>query len=91
MSSLAQINSAKHFLDKNLLILVIRSLVFNKLYYCSSVWANTTANNIRRLQAVQNFAVAIITKSAIKFDHLTPLLNELHWIPVKLLFLLYVP
>ena len=29
------------------------------------------------------FNVRIITKSR-KFDHITPLLNELHWIPVKL-------
>ena len=87
MSSLAQINRVKHVLDKSLLILVIRSLVFSKMYYCSSVWANTTANNIRRLQAVQNFAARIITKSR-KFDHITPLLTELHWIPVKL-YLLY--
>jgi hypothetical protein len=49
MSSLAQINRTKHVLNKSLLILVIRSLVFSKLYYCSSVWANTTANNIRTL------------------------------------------
>jgi hypothetical protein len=71
MSSLAQINRVKHVLDKSLLVLVIRSLVFSKMYYCSSVWANTTANNIRRLQAVQNFAARIITKSR-KFDHITP-------------------
>ena len=88
MSSLAQINRVKHVLDKSLLILVIRSLVFSKMYYCSSVWANTTANNIRRLQAVQNFAARIITKSR-KFDHITPLLTELHWIPVNKLYLLY--
>jgi hypothetical protein len=75
ISCLAQINSSKHFLDKNVLILVIIILVFNKLYYCSSVWANITANNIRIPQAVQNIAIAIITKS-IKFDHLTPLLND---------------
>ena len=87
MSSLAQINRVKHVLDKSLLILVIRSLVFSKMYYCSSVWANTTAKNIRRLQAVQNFAARIITKSR-KPDHITPLPTELHWIPVKL-YLLY--
>jgi hypothetical protein len=87
MSSLAQINRVKHVLDKSLLVLVIRSLVFSKMYYCSSVWANTTANNIRRLQAVQNFAARIVTKSR-KFDHITLLLTELHWIPVKL-YLLY--
>ena len=83
MSSLAQINHVKHVLDKSLLTLIIRSIVFSKLYYCSSVWANITASNISKLHAVQNFAARIIMKSR-KFDHITPLLNELHWIPVKL-------
>ena len=85
MSSLAQINCVKHVLIKDLLILVIRSLVFSKLYYCSSVWSNTTKNNIQRLQAVQNFAIRIITNRR-KFDHITPLMNELHWLPVRLFF-----
>ena len=83
ISSLAQINRVKHVLDKSLLTLIIRSIVFSKLYYCSSVYANITASNISKLQAVQNFAARIIMKSR-KFDHITPLLNELHWIPVKL-------
>ena len=34
------------------------------------------------LQAVQNFAARIICGSR-KFDHVTPLLKELHWLPVK--------
>jgi hypothetical protein len=34
-------------------------------------------------QRVQNFAARIITNSR-KFDHVTSLLNELHWLPVKL-------
>ena len=82
MSSLAQINRVKHVLNRDLRIVVIQSLVFSKMYYCSSVWANTTASNICKLQAVQNFAVRIITNSR-KFDHITPLLKELQWIPVK--------
>ena len=63
MSSLAQINRVKHVLDKSLLPLIIRSIVFSKLYYCSSVWANITASSITKLQAVQNFAARIIMKS----------------------------
>jgi len=35
-----------------------------------------------KLQAVQNFAARIICGSR-KFDHVTPLLKELHWLPVK--------
>ena len=60
MSSLAQINRVKHVSDKSLLTLIIRSIVFIKLYYFSSVWANITASNISKLQAVQNFAARIL-------------------------------
>ena len=44
---------------------------------------HTTASNICKLQAVQNFAARIITNSR-KFDYVTPLRCELHWLPVKL-------
>ena len=47
-----------------ILPLVISSCVqvsrFSKLYYCSSVWTNTTDTNIRKLQSVQNFAARIV-------------------------------
>ena len=38
--------------------------------------------NIKKLQLVQNFAVRMIT-AARKYDHITPLLQELGWLPVK--------
>ena len=56
--------------------------MFSKLFYCSSVWSNAAVTNLLKLQAVQNFAAQNICGSR-KFDHLTPLLKELHWLPVK--------
>ena len=56
IARLAQINRFKHCLDKNTLLTVIHALVFSKMHYCSNVWANTTNKNVRKLQAVQNFA-----------------------------------
>ena len=82
MASLAQINSVKYALNKDLLVTVIQSLVRSKMYYCSTVWSNTNTSNICKLQAVQNFAARIINNSK-KFDRITPLLHELRWIPVK--------
>ena len=38
MSSLVQINRAKHAFDKDLLITIIKGLVFGKIFYCSSVY-----------------------------------------------------
>ena len=58
------------------------SLVFSKLYYCSSVWSNTSASNIRKLQGVQKFAARIVSGTR-KFYHVSPALKDLRWIPVK--------
>ena len=59
IARLAQINRVKHCLDKNTLLTVIHALVFSKMYYCSNVWANITNKNVRKLQAVQNFAAEL--------------------------------
>ena len=81
-SRIAQINRVKHCLDKNTLLTVIHALVFSKMYYCSNVWANTTNKNVRKLQGVQNFACRIVS-GAKNYDHVTPLLKSLSWLPVK--------
>ena len=83
MSSLGQISRVKHVLKKELLVTVINSLVFNKLYYCSVVWSSITDRNVRKLQGIQNFAARIISGTR-KYDHITPVLKELRWIPVRL-------
>ena len=45
----------KHLLDRQTRLLLIKRIVFSKLYYCSTVWANTSKTNIHKLQLVQNF------------------------------------
>ena len=52
------------------------------MYYCSAVWSNTSQINIEKLQAVQNFAARIVTGTR-KYDHVTPVLQQLGWLPVK--------
>ena len=82
LSSLSQINIIKHLLDRNTLLNVINALVFSKLYYCSSVWSNTTKKNTNKLQNVQNFTARIITRSQ-NIDHITPVLKKLNWLSVE--------
>ena len=62
--------------------MTLKGLVFSKMFYCSSVWSNTSVTNINKLQAIQNFAARIVTGSR-KFDHITPILKQLCWMPVK--------
>ena len=42
MGSLCQINRVKYLFDRRTLVTITDSLIFGKLLYCSSVWANTT-------------------------------------------------
>ena len=50
------------------------------MYYCSNVWANTTNKKVIKLQAVQNLPNR---QRCEKYDHVTPLLKSLSWLPVK--------
>ena len=52
------------------------------MFYCSSIWSNTSVTNINKLQAIQNFAAHIVTRPR-KFDHIRPILKQLCWITVK--------
>jgi hypothetical protein len=72
----------KHLLDTETLTIIIKALVFNRLYYCSSVWSNTSKKNINKLQSVQHFAARLVRNTR-KFDHITPVLSELNWLPVN--------
>ena len=83
MSILGQINRVEHAFDRKTLITIINTLVFSKMFYCSSVWSNTAEKNLKKLQTVQNFAARIVTGTR-KYDHITPVLKDLKWLPVKL-------
>ena len=74
MSRLGQINRVKHCFDNCTLIIIINALVFSKLFYCSSVWSSTSQSNIAKLQ---------IVSGSKKYDHVTPILRQLNWLPVK--------
>ena len=57
-------------------------MVISRLDYCNSVFIGLPADQIARLQRVQNNAARLVLKKR-RRDHVTPLLKELHWLPVK--------
>ena len=71
LSSLCQISRVRHLFSKEVLYIMINSVVFSKLFYCSAVWAGTYKQNIHKLQLTQNFAAHILTDTG-KYDHITP-------------------
>ncbi len=40
------------------------------------------SSSINKLQIVQNAAARVLTRSR-KYDHITPILQSLHWLPIK--------
>ena len=85
MYKLCQINRVRENFDKETLKTMITSLVINKLLYGSTVWSNTTSSNVKKLQAIRNFACKIITRAK-KYDHVSPLLKQLEWLSIDKLF-----
>jgi hypothetical protein len=81
MAKLCQIRRIRHLLDQETMCSVVQALVLTRLFHCSSVWANTTARNVKKLQLVQNFAARVISNTR-KFDNITPILRELKWTTV---------
>ena len=71
-------------LTKDGLKIILNSLIFRKLFYCSTVWSGTFKQNIKKSQLMQNFAARILTDIR-KYDHICPILHELDWLTVKVL------
>ena len=62
--------------------MLLNSLIFSKRFYCSTVWAGTSKQNLQKLQLVLNFAARVLTDTK-KFDHISPVLRELGWPSIK--------
>ena len=61
---------------------LVNSLVTTKLDYCNSVLAQLPAKTVKKFQRLQNAAAKTICKLR-KYDHVTPSLKQLHWLPVN--------
>ena len=82
ISKLGQINRVKNLFDQKTLAMIIDTLVMSKINYCSSIWSNTSEGNIEKIQLVQNYAARIISGEK-KFDHISPTISALGWLPIK--------
>ena len=61
---------------------LIHSLVTVRIYYCNSLLYGMPDSTLSRLQKVLN-TVAHNLKKIPKFSHITDILKDLHWLPIR--------
>jgi hypothetical protein len=79
---LRQIRSIRRCLTRNARTMLVTCFVFARLDYCNAVFAGLPRCDLDRLQSIQNAAVRLIA-GARQFDHVTPLLQAQHWLPIE--------
>ena len=58
------------------------SFVLSRLNYCNATLAGLPATHITRLQRIQNNTARLVLQKS-KTQHVTPLLKQLHWLPIQ--------
>ena len=76
------IAKAKQFLDRQSLECIIHAFITTRLDYCNAILCGASQGLKQKLQRVQN-AAARILMNAKRWEHITPILRELHWLPVE--------
>ncbi|KAI2646016.1 hypothetical protein H4Q32_024005 [Labeo rohita] len=62
---------------------LIHAFLTLRLDYCNALLGGCAARLINKLQLVQNAAVPKSIESSKKYDHISPVLSTLHWLPIK--------
>ena len=81
-STTRKINSIRRYLSNTAVRTLVQSIVIARLDYCNSVCIGLPMNRLQRLQLVQNSAARVISQTK-RYTSITPILNELHWLPIK--------
>ena len=82
-SGIYKIGKLRKYLDQSSSEKLVHAFITSHLDYCNSLLAGIPDIEISRLQRLQNASARIITRSK-RHDHITPVLYNLHWLPVHL-------
>ena len=79
---LRNLSKIRKYLTQESSEIAVHAFLTSKLDYCNSFLYGCRKMQLKRLQYVQSTAARIITQTR-KFDHITPVLSDLHWLPVS--------
>ena len=79
---LRRINSIRNLLSLDAVTTLVCSLVLSRIDYCNSLLVGLLQYLIKRLQGVQNAAARSILRTS-RSEHISPLFQNLPWLPVN--------
>ena len=79
---LRNISYIRKCLSSNSTEILVHAFVSSKLDHCNSLLYGLPNYQIKKLQHVQNAVALLITLSR-KHEHITPILFNLHWLPIN--------
>ena len=80
--ALRNIGHIRKYLDRTTTEKLVHAFLSNKLDCTNSILYGLPEYQLSKLQRIQNSAARLVTLSK-KHEHITPILKELHWLPVK--------
>ena len=72
----------RKYLDQPTTVRLVDAFVPFKFDYCNSVLYGLPAKQLSKLQCLQNSAARLVTKAK-RRDHITPVLRQLHCLPIN--------
>ena len=81
-NQLRQIRHIRSYLTPSAAAILMHSFVISRLDNFNGLLFGLPASQIEKLQRIQNAAARIVSRCK-KHEHITPILFQLHWLPVK--------
>ena len=79
---LHNIKRMSKYLSHNSLKILIHAFITSRLDYCNGLFYGLPLVQLAKLKRVQNAAARLVGNTN-RFCHITPILKELHWLPIK--------
>ena len=79
---LRNIGKVRKLLTEDATKKVVQNLVISRINYCNALLSGIQQETLAKLQRLQNQAARIVTRTK-WHKHITPVLEHLHWLPVK--------
>ena len=79
---LHDISRIRRFLSRDTTKALVHAFVASRIDYCNSLLYGLPASHLNKVQRVLNAAARLVCRTP-RYCRITPLLNKLHWLPVR--------